>query len=128
MSQNHRRAAAATTPTKKSSLFEVPLCMPWHIASIQWQSSLALLNIPQPWFGGVGLPPPAFRWGVNMDGALDLEFAGNLEGLLLGLAGSPPNSMLILPGHSTAIPNAPQHWGLIEIGRTVDDATIVFYP
>jgi hypothetical protein len=24
MSQNHRRAAAATTPTKKSSLFEVP--------------------------------------------------------------------------------------------------------
>jgi hypothetical protein len=95
---------------------------------IQWQSSLALLNIPQPWFGGVGLPPPAFRWGVNMDDALDLEFAGNLEGLLLGLAGSPPNSMLILPGHSTAIPNAPQHWGLIEIGRTVDDATIVFYP
>jgi hypothetical protein len=63
-----------------------------------------------------------------MDDALDLEFAGNLEGLLLGLAGSPPNSMLILPGHSTAIPNAPQHWGLIEIGRTVDDATIVFYP
>jgi hypothetical protein len=36
--------------------------------------------------------------------------------------------MLILPSRSTAIPNAPQHWGLIEIGRTVDDATIVFFP
>jgi len=45
------------------------------------------------------------------------------------LAGTSPGSMRILPGRSTAVPTPPvTHWGLIELGQTDDDATIVLSP
>ncbi|MCD9112991.1 hypothetical protein [Bradyrhizobium japonicum] len=100
---------------------------PGYLSPIQWAGTLITNDVPNPWRGGShGVPPPD-RWGVLLNYAVGLKFNRQLEGLLLDLAGSPPNSMLVLPGQSTAIPQVPQH-DLREVGQTTDDATIVFFP
>lgn len=102
------------------------LC-PGDLRPIQWEGSSISHDVPPPWRGGSHDFPPPHRWGMLLNYNVGLEFARQLQGLLLDLAGSPPNSMLVLPGQSTAIPQAPQH-DLREVGQTTDDATIVFFP
>ena len=102
-------------------------CPPINWAGAGWDWG----DIPFPWCGGdpfgVGGPPLPPRWGAYLNIYLFDQLAGQLQGLLRDLAGSPTNSMLVLPGQSTAIPQAPQ-LDLKEIGQTTDDATIVFFP
>jgi hypothetical protein len=107
---------------------------PGYRGPIDVFDSSCTIAIPRPWFGGYA-GQPNYRWGLNMHDSLWFGFGRQLEGLLIGLAGSPPNSMLVLPGDSTAIPQAPQL--LKEIGQTMlgvhafpsrPDATIVFFP
>lgn len=100
---------------------------PGKLRPIQWAGLSITTDIPDPWAGGLHDLPPPHRWRQLLIYSVGLKFARQLEGLLLDLAGSPPNSMLVLPGQSTAIPQAPQH-DLREVGQTTDDATIVFFP
>ena len=88
-----------------------------------------LIGIPQPWRGDSS--PPNARWGKVLDN-LFLHLGQHIEGIpkaISQLAGPGPGSILILPGHSTAVPTPPAtHWGLVETGHTDDDATIVLLP
>ncbi|MHC2287713.1 hypothetical protein ACVIJW_003583 [Bradyrhizobium barranii subsp. barranii] len=100
---------------------------PGDLRPIQWDGASISNDVPPPWRGGFHDIEPPSRWRMLLIYKVAIEFGRQLEGLLLDLAGSPPNSMLVLPGQSTAIPQAPQH-DLREVGQTTDDATIVFFP
>ena len=91
---------------------------------IVWVEASAVDNLTQPWAGNATNP----RWNAYIN-TLILELGTALADSIGLLAGAAPGSIRIFPGRSTTIPNPPTtHWGLIEIGRTDDDATIVLFP
>jgi hypothetical protein len=84
-------------------------------------------NVPPPWVGNVSAGD--IRWGFYIGQVLGLDLSNTVVQQVSLLAGSSPGSVRILPGRSTHVPNPPStHWGLIEIGRTDDDSTIVLSP
>ena len=88
-----------------------------------------IFNLPSPWRGDFNPPPGAVRWGYYILDILGFRLADVLTQHIGQLAGASPGSIRILPGRSTLVPNPPStHWGLIELGRTDDDCTIVLSP
>jgi len=91
---------------------------------IVWVEASAVDNLTQPWAGDATNP----RWNAYIN-TLILELGTAFADSIGLLAGAAPGSIRIFPGRSTAVPHPPAtHWGLIEIGRTDDDATIVLFP
>src|SRR5262249_48702810 len=83
-------------------------------------------NLPQPWAGNWY---PTIRWDEPISIGLSASIAEAVETKVGVLAGPLPGSIRIFPGRSTTIPSPPStHWGLIELGRTDDDASIVLSP
>jgi hypothetical protein len=81
-------------------------------------------NLSQPWAGDFNTP----RWGEFING-LGVSIGEAIAQRIDLLAGVSPGALRIFPGRSSIVPNPPQtHWGLIEIGRADDDATIVLFP
>ena len=86
-------------------------------------------NLPSPWRGGFDPPSDPIRWSYYILDLLGLRLEDLLTQHIGQLAGPSPGSIRILPGRSTIVPTPPStHWGLIELGRTDDDCTIVLSP
>ena len=98
------------------------------VTPVQWVDQGILLFIPDPWRGDIP-PGGQIRWSYYIGQILGVNLSNLFAQRIGALAGPSPGSMRILPGRSTAVPTPPTtHWGLIEIGQTDDDATIVLSP
>jgi hypothetical protein len=113
--------------TTASGVFDYMLKRTGGVTPVAWVEERSFTNVPDPWRGDVSAGD--VRWGYYFGQILGLQLTDVLvQGISL-LAGASPGSLRILPGRSTGVPNPPStHWGLIELGRTDDDCTIVLSP
>jgi hypothetical protein len=93
---------------------------------VQWHFAAAGLKVPQPWGGSDDLSNPRWNRYISRERRRVLDAFAVAIGQLAGAA---PGGLRIFPGRSAVVPSPPTtHWGLIEVGRTDDDATIVLSP
>jgi hypothetical protein len=93
---------------------------------IVWTEGFSTGDVPQPWGGDV---PDNVRWAYYFIDILSDQLTNVVAQQVGLLAGPSPGSVRILPGRSAQVPTPPStSWGLIEIGRTDDDSTIVLSP
>jgi hypothetical protein len=93
---------------------------------VEWVLGSASPGVPQPWAGSVDLSNPRWQRYISRQRRRVHEAFAQAIGQL---AGATPGAVRILPGRSGEVPSPPStHWGLIETGRTDDDATIVLSP
>jgi hypothetical protein len=113
--------------TTASTVIDTILQRTGGTTPIQWVEDLGTINVPAPWCGGID--PGTIRWCILIEDALIRPLSTVVAQQIGLLAGASPGSVRMLPGRSARVPNPPStHWGLIEIGRTDDDATIVLSP
>jgi hypothetical protein len=113
--------------TIASGVFDYMLKRIGGATPVAWVEERSFTNVPDPWRGDVLAGD--VRWGYYFGQILGLQLTEVLVQRIGLLAGASPGSLRILPGRSTAVPTPPStHWGLIELGRTDDDCTIVLSP
>jgi hypothetical protein len=110
--------------TTASVVFDVIFKRTGGATPIELAEESSFSNLTQPWAGDSTNP----RWEEYLS-FMCLSMSSALVQQIGVLAGASAGSVRILPGRSTLIPKPPAtHWGLIEIGRTDDDATIALLP
>jgi len=111
--------------TTTSGVFDTMLKRTGGATPVGWVEDRSFTNIPDPWSGD----PGNVRWDEYFGEILLLQLSNVLAQRIGLLAGPSTGSLRILPGRSVQVPTPPStHWGLIELGRTDDDCTIVLAP
>jgi hypothetical protein len=112
-------------PVNGSMHMTVLFKRPGGTSPVLYSTMTSSSRVPAPWNGGLF---EDFRWTHHIEG-IKWAIMDAMESIIGQLAGPEPGHLLIFPGRSATIPSPPAtHWGLIELGRTDEDATIVLSP